>query len=158
MIKREELDVALETFNLLLVGVWITTLGSIPIAAFLLNIDLSERPSKSDLELNLWADHSIMKSGDLQSCGVITLGVRKSSLCRLSILMSTCSICTNKCDSGYISYEKGDSNVGRSSPNPQILEISSSIIQGHSTCERWPLRWPRKPRAKRSPPPKGHSR
>jgi len=90
MAKRGELNVALETFNLLLVGVWVTALGSIPIAAFLLDIDLSERPSKSDLEArpvmlkgrtmctysaqNLWADHSIMKSGDLQSCGVITLG------------------------------------------------------------------------------------
>ncbi len=50
MIKTGELDVALETFNLLLVGVCVTALGSIPIAAFLLNIQLSEGPSKSDLE------------------------------------------------------------------------------------------------------------
>ncbi len=90
MVKRGELNVALETSNLLLVGFWVTALESIPIAAFLLDIDLSERPSKSDLEArpvmskgstmctysaqNLWTDHSIMKSGDLQSCGVITLG------------------------------------------------------------------------------------
>ncbi len=88
MIKREELNVALETFNLLLVDVWITTLKSIFIAAFLLDIDLSERSSKSDLKTrsvmlksskmrtysaqNLWADHSIMKSEDLQSCEIIT--------------------------------------------------------------------------------------
>ncbi len=81
MVNRGELDVALETSNLLLVGVWVTTLGSIPIAAFLLDIDLRERPSKSDLEarlvmikgstmctdpaLNLWAGHSVIKSGDL---------------------------------------------------------------------------------------------
>lgn len=90
MVNRGELDVALETSSLLLVGIWVTTLGSIPIAAFLLDIDLSERPSKSDLEArpvmikgstmctdpaqNLWAGHSVMKSGDLQSCGIITLG------------------------------------------------------------------------------------
>jgi hypothetical protein len=47
MVKRGELDVALETSNLLLVGVWVTALGSIPIAAFLLDIDLSERPQES---------------------------------------------------------------------------------------------------------------
>ncbi len=89
MINREELNVALETFNLLLVNVWITTLRLIFIAAFLLDIDLSERSSKSDLKTkavmiksstmcaksaqNLWADHSIMKSEDLQSCEIITL-------------------------------------------------------------------------------------
>ena len=85
--------------------------------------------------------------------------LRKSSLCRLSILMSICSICINKCDFDYISYEKGNSNaMSRSSFNSQILEISSSIIQGHSTCERWPLRWLRKLRAKRFSPSKDHSR
>lgn len=90
MVNRGELDVALDTSNLVLVGIWVTTLGSIPIAAFLLDIDLSERLSKSDLKarpvmikgsttctdpaLNLWAGHLVMKSGDLQSCVVIILG------------------------------------------------------------------------------------
>ncbi len=147
MIKREELNVALETFNLLLVDVWVTTLKSIFIAAFLLNIDLSEKLLKSDLKTksvmlksstmctysaqNLWTDHSIMKSEDLQSCEVIILEVRRSSFCHLSILMSICSICINKCNFDYISYKKRNSNaVSRSSLNSQILEISSSIIQG----------------------------
>ncbi len=175
MIKREELNVALETFNLLLVDVWVTTLKLILIAAFLLNIDLSERSSKNDLKTrsvmlksstmctysaqNLWADHSIMKSEDLQSYEIITLEVRKSSLCRLSILMSICSICINKCDFDYISYEKRNSDaMSHSSFNLQILEISSFIIQDHSTCERWSLRWLRKLRAKRFFPSKDYSR
>ncbi len=84
MINRE-LNVALDTSNLVLVDIWVMTLGSIPIAAFLLDIDLSERLSKSDLKARPAMINDVHGSSpkplgrpfgmkrDLQSCGVIIL-------------------------------------------------------------------------------------
>lgn len=123
-----------------------TALEPIPIAASWLDIDLSERPSKNDLKarpvvlegqhdvhvlspelLGRPFDHEKWRSSKLWGYHSWI----RSSLFRLSISMSTCSICTNKCDSGYISHEKGDSNaVGRSSFNPQIYKATQLASAG----------------------------
>ena len=80
----------LETSNPLLVGNRVTVWGSRSIAAFLLDIDWSEGPLRSDSGVrpvilkgrtirvdpaqNLWEACSVMKNSDCQSRGVKTLG------------------------------------------------------------------------------------